>query len=306
MDYPVTNKYNLPDEICTAIMKDRYTAEDDEEFDFSASTLVAPTQQTVLKNKYRDSLIVRDVTDYFWAFLGSIAHTVLEEAWKEKANSFVERRIYTEIEGKTVSGKLDCYADNQIRDYKSTKSYKIMKGDYKEWEEQLNVYAFLCRENEIEVSSLMIYALIFDWKKHEKHKAGYPDCPIVKIPLRLWPYDEQKSFVSNKVSELIQGYSLDDESLSEAFPCSEREMWSDVRDYAVIKQGAARATKVFDNEEDAVEYLEKMKSKEDYTVEKRMSARTRCLDFCPVSHVCIQNRKLSGLSGSDCNEECIF
>lgn len=64
-NYPVTNKYNLPDEVCRAIMKDRYTAEEDEEFDFSASTLVAPVQQTVLKHRHKDSLVVRDVTDYF-------------------------------------------------------------------------------------------------------------------------------------------------------------------------------------------------------------------------------------------------
>ena len=305
-NYPVTNKYNLPEEVCRAIMKDRYTAEEDEEFDFSASTLVAPVQQTVLKHRHKDSLVVRDVTDYFWAFLGSIAHTVLEEAWKKTVNSFVEERLYTTTEGKILSGKLDCYADGQVRDYKSTKAYKIMKGDYTDWEDQLNTYAYLCRVNNIPVQSLMVIALIFDWKEYDKSKKNYPECPIVKIPLRLWSLDEQREHISHKVKQLILGYSLSDEDLSTALPCSERDMWQDVKDYAVIKTGASRATKVFDNEEEATAHLNGLKNKEDYTVERRMTGRTRCLKHCPVSNVCQQNKKLSGTDTADTVIDTIF
>ena len=129
-----TNKHGLPEEVVRAIMKDRYTDPDEEPSDFSATTLVAPIQQTILKRRYPDQHIIRDVVDYFWAFIGSIAHSVLEEAWHESIGSIVEKRLYIEVAGKSVSGKMDCYHNGEIRDYKSTKSYKIMKCFYRDWE----------------------------------------------------------------------------------------------------------------------------------------------------------------------------
>lgn len=133
-----TNTNNLPQEIVNAIIKDRYIDENEEPSDYSATTLISPVQQTILKKRYPDNHIIRDVTDYYWAFIGSIAHTVLEEAWRESMGSIVERRIYAEVDNTTISGKIDCYHNGEIRDYKSTKAYKIIKGDYSDWEKQLN------------------------------------------------------------------------------------------------------------------------------------------------------------------------
>lgn len=288
-----TNKHSLPEEVVRAIMKDRYTDPDEAPSDFSATTLVAPIQQTILKRRYPDQHIIRDVVDYFWSFIGSIAHAVLEEAWHESIGSIVEKRLYIEVAGKSVSGKMDCYHDGEIRDYKSTKSYKIMKGDYSDWEKQLNVYAYLCRKNGLEVNRLRVIGFILDWKKGEAYKKGYPDTPVVEIPLRLWTEEEQEAYIENRVLGLILAETANDDLLSIKFPCSKKEMWSDIRDYAIIKNGADRATKVFDNHEEAMRVFNSGKySHKDYSLTTRYTKRTRCLEHCPVSHLCKQNQRL--------------
>ena len=133
-----TNKHGLPEEVVKAIMKDRYTDNTEESFDLSASSLCNPTQKLVLERRYKNlgKLRVFDVVDRFWAFLGSIAHTVLEEAWHESMGSISERRLYMLRLGHSIAGKMDIYhaEKKQIRDYKLTKVYKIQKADYSDWE----------------------------------------------------------------------------------------------------------------------------------------------------------------------------
>jgi len=284
-----TNTNNLPQEIVNAIIKDRYTDENEEPSDYSATSLISPVQQTILKKRYPDNHIIRDVTDYYWAFIGSIAHTVLEEAWRESMGSIVERRIYAEVDNTTISGKIDCYHNGEIRDYKSTKAYKIIKGDYSDWEKQLNIYAYLCSKNGLSVERLRIYAFLLDWKKHEIHKNKYPKCPIVEIPLRLWSQEEQEQYIQNRIMKLKCAETLSDDKLAEIYPCSENEMWQDVKDYCIKKAGAQRATKVFETEEEAAKYLKELSA--DYFIEKRLTKKTRCLEYCQVSHICKQNNK---------------
>lgn len=287
MEY--TNKYNLPQEIVNAIMKDRYTDLSEEPSDYSATTLISPIQQTILKRRYPKDHIVRDVIDSYWAFIGSIAHTVLEEAWHESIGSVVEKRLYVDVLGKSISGKMDCYHNGEIRDYKSTKAYKLIKGDYSDWEKQLNIYAYLCRKNGYSVNRLRVFAFILDWKEGEiVRQKGYPECPIIEIPLRLWSEEAQEAYIKGRVQELQYADLVHDQKLAECFPCSNRDMWQDVKDYCVKKKDSDRATKVFDTMEEAEEYY-KSKDKNIFECITRYTPKTRCLKYCPISHICKQN-----------------
>lgn len=294
-----TNKHNLPEEIVSAITKDRYTDTSEKPSDYSATTLLAPVQQVVLKKRYEDSLKIRDVVDDFWAFLGSIAHNVLEESWHESMGSVVEDRLYTNVGDKVLSGKMDCYHNGEIRDYKTTKAYKIIKGDYYEYEKQLNIYAFLCKSNGFEVNSLKVIAIIFDWQKHKVGSKNYPECPFVIIPLRLWEDDEVERYIKHRVSMLNTAWGLSDSEIAEKYPCSDRDMWQDTKDFAVIKSGATRATRSFGTEEEAYEHLHAMKNQGDYIVLERKTGRKRCQDWCDCAHLCVQNKNLIQGEGGD-------
>lgn len=288
MEY--TNRHNLAPEIVKALTKDRYNPDAEPLGDYSATKICNPIQQTILKQRYAKELKQQDVIDNFWAFIGSIAHKVLEEHGTD--GSLIEKRFYMDIQGKTLSGQVDHYKDGVITDYKSTKVYKIMKGDFSDWEEQLNVYALLARENGYKVKQLRIFTFLLDWKKHEVFKANYPQCPVVEIPLKLWEVESRERFVSRRIELLTKYSNNEDNSL---LWCTPKEMWQDFQDYAILKGESTRAKRCFDTEDKAKEYLNSLDASKrcgDERIVKRMTKRTRCFEYCPVNHKCFQHKKL--------------
>lgn len=283
-----TNKHNLPAEVVAAITKDRYTRDDEAPSDFTASSLVAPIQITTLTKRHPNNLRVMDLVDEFWAFLGSIAHTVLEESWHESMGSKVEERLYMALNHKTISGKMDCYHNSMIRDYKSTKVYKIMRADYTDWEIQLNIYAEICRENGWPVEELKIIALLFDWKEGETYKQGYPKAPILTIPIRLWEPAEIKAWMAKRTAALVEAANLNDVELSERYPCSEHERWADFRDWALIKPDADRAYRTFETEEEARAFMAEKNTGSTYELVRRCDPPKRCMKWCKAAPVCQQ------------------
>lgn len=287
-----TNIHQLPPEIVKVLTRERYNTEGVSLGDYSVTTLCAPIQQTVLKRRYADQLKVSDVCDNFWAFVGSIAHKVLEEHGSDDA--LIEKRLYAQMLGNTISGQVDHYKSGIITDYKSTKSYKIIKGKFDDWENQLNVYAWLAAQNDLKVDKIRIFTFILDWCKHKAYEKGYPKCPIVEIDLPLWDKQKAGDFVHLQLTVLTANELREDKELA---PCSPHEMWQDVKDWAIIKNGSERATKCFDTEEEAVACFEEKYELATHYVEKRMTKRTRCFDHCPVSIHCHQHKALCEQEG---------
>lgn len=292
-----TNQHNLPQEVVAAITKDRYTTEGEAASDESASTLVAPTQKIVLERRYKGvsgKLRVFDVIDEFWAFLGSIAHAVLEEAWHASMGSIVEKRLYMKVNNRVVSGKFDVYAESiaQIRDYKTCKVYKIMKGDFSDWEKALNIYAQLLREAGLPVKEIKIIAMITDWKKGEaKYKAEYPDAPIKVIPIRLWEEKEALAYIKHRVNRIKEASLLSDAEIAKKFPCTNKERWKDLKDFAIIKNGVdddGRATKSCKTQEEAEQVIGEKGWHETHRVVERWTPATRCIDWCAAAPTCHQ------------------
>lgn len=299
-----TNHYNLSPEIVRAITKERYIVEGELPSDYSVTDLVNPIQLTTIKKKYPKDLVVRDVVDLFYSFMGSVSHQILEDAAHPDDESTSEERLYTKIKGVTISGKIDCYQHTaiidgkervaQVRDYKTTKVWNIIRGEHKSWEIQTNLYAMLLRENNKPVEELTITCLIFDWKKNETYKKNYPKTPIIDLKMPLWSLEDQLHYTHEKVRNLELAKQLDLQTLAKAYPCSEEDMWQNFKDYAIIKQGADRATKIFDNYAAARSYFDETKSISDktHTIERRTSVRKRCFEFCDAAKVCEQHKRM--------------
>ena len=277
-----TNRHSLSPEIVKLLVRERYNP-DGADLGITATTLCNPIQQTVLKQRHPDELKIFDVADRFWSFLGTVSHQVLSEHGRDDA--LVETRFFAESQGKKISDQTDHYCGKVITDYKCTKSYKIMKGDFTDWERQTNLYAWLAEANSWPVEKLKVFAFVLDWSQHNLYQKGYPACPIVEIPLPLWPKEQRQSFVSDRVTTLLQAEHYPDHELP---ACTAHEMWQDVRDWAVVKEGGKRAVKCYDSEEDSK--VHNFKSGE--ALVKRLTPRRRCLGFCSAAPVCSQHARL--------------
>jgi hypothetical protein len=279
-------------------MTDHYTDPSDKPSDYSVTKLISPIQETVLKSRYDGSskLVTHDVLDYFKSWTGSVLHNALEAAWKESMDSIVEQRFYKTIQGKVISGKVDCYeaANKKIIDYKTMALYKYTKKDFSQFEKQANLYAMLLREAGHEVEHLEIVALILDWKKQEaKYKKDYPKAPIVTIPLKLWTATEAIEYAETRVSMLEAAKQLSEEELYEQYPCSYEEKWQADKGWSIHKKGTERATKVFDNEQSAREFLTNHKTftEETHEIRHRFGEARKCLDYCDCKMICKQYKE---------------
>jgi len=301
-----TNKHKIPMEVVAAILKDRYTTLGEESSDYSASTLVQPIQKTVLerrnkwdgKSKKSHKLKIADVMDDFYSFMGSVAHQVLEDAWHENMGGIVEKRLYMDVAGgEVLSGKMDRYVDGLIKDFKNTKVYKIMKGDYTDWSTQQNVYAHLCRKNGWPVEQIQIIALLGDWKLGEMFKQNYPDCAIQVIPIRVWSEEEADEWIDSRVRNIQAATELTDDELAVKYPCSNEERWKNYKGTAIMKKGGKKASFLAKPDQGTqAENLKRCKeywhlkglALDEYEIQVRWSEPKRCLNWCGASTICKQ------------------
>ena len=233
----------------------------------------------------------QDVSEMVWSLFGSAVHSVLEHGKDD--NHRVEERLHAEIDGYKISGAIDLQIVGelgiQIRDYKTVSVWAVMNEKI-EWEQQLNIYAWLVEKVKGEpVSDLGIVAIIRDWSRRDAGiKEGYPEAPIKEIPIRLWTFEEREAFVSARVHAHAEAeFAI--ESDSDVPPCTPEEMWEKPTMWAVKKTGGVRAKSVHGSEGEANAALEKAGN--GYEIEMRPGSRTRCESFCPVNHRCQQWRE---------------
>jgi len=274
----ITNKHNLPDELVRACaVGERINTQDR----ISATELIGSPRVRQLKIRYGDKL-EQDATDLLWALLGRGVHAVIEH--HEGKNSIAESRLAFEIDGITVSGQSDLYHDiagGTVEDWKTTSVYAFLLGDKPEWEQQLNIYAWLWRKTGFPVQHLRINAILRDWSKGKsKSQADYPDCPFKTIEIPVWPQEKCEDYVMERLVLHSSARYLPDDDLPE---CTPAEKWQKPTTYAVMKKGNKRATKVCDTklEADSVAFGDK-----NLSVVERPGGCTKCEDFCPVKSMC--------------------
>lgn len=263
-----TNNSGLPDHIAevlkTAYLNDSYDAPQGEKV-LSVTTLIGPAQKRVIERGHRADLSM-DVLDTVAALLGQGLHSVLERGAEGSITSVPEQRLETLYDGWTISGKSDLYEtkDHILTDYKSSSVWAYIFGK-KEWEEQLNVLAWIRKRNGHPVKGLAIVLFCGDWRRSEARRN--PDYParVVNIPVPMWTVEAVEAFVDKKLRrhrEAMDGASV---------PCTDEERWAKPTSWALVKDGNKRAESVHGTEEDAAKAL-----KGGYHVEKRPGVSVRC------------------------------
>lgn len=294
------NKFGLPDTIERAMVKqnDMYNSGP---VDSSVTQLIQPPRIGLLRKlHYKD--IVRDVSEEFWALLGSGVHRILELG--ATSDMIVEERLFMNIDGWRISGAIDVQEINgqsiAITDYKVTSSYSITKGDdvKPEWVQQLNLQALLVHRNKpgMLVNKMNICAVIRDWSSSTaKRDPMYPQAPIVLVPIPIWSEERQLEYARERIAMHRQA-RFDHEMGNELEHCSPEDRWVRDEKWVVKKGGGKRAIKTFDNPHDALQ-LAKSKG-EEYHVDYRPGKSTRC-EYCGVSQFCNQYKEIIAKDEAD-------
>tara|TARA_R110000796_G_scaffold185232_2_gene301794 strand:+ start:4662 stop:5546 length:885 start_codon:yes stop_codon:yes gene_type:complete len=279
-----TNKTGLPDPVVKALTE------------FESGEIVEGTRVTTLIDSPRISQLrqehnhelTEDVSDLIYRVMGTAIHKVFENA---ASNSYVaEERLEHVVNGTMISGQVDLQYEDEdevdLKDFKSTSTYKAMMSDHSDWERQLNVYAYLVRHAKgLKVRSATVIGVLRDWRKAEAdRKPEYPPAPICEIDVPLWDEAEQDNYVESRVRAHVQA---DLEKEFNGLPrCSDAERWARPTRWAVYKGKNKRALRVFNSEEDAQSFC----AEDDVRrVEKRPGEFTRCANnYCRVNQWCDQ------------------
>ena len=280
----LTNKYNLPQTFVNVLHRNTYTKG---KAHASVTELISSPRITQLRKLHWDS-IEEDVADKVWAIFGTAIHAVLELGKDE--NHVIEQRLHANVDGWDISGAIDLQRMEPdgvvVCDYKTTGAWAVMN-EKKDWEQQLNIYAWLVEKvKKTPVKSVEIIAIIRDWSRRDAQvKEGYPEAPIKVIDINLWSFEDREDFIKRRI-KLHSDASFASEIGQDLPLCTPEEMWEKPTMWAVRKIGNVRAKAVLFKEEDAKTMVEELGKA--YEIEVRPGERTRCANFCQVKDFCEQ------------------
>lgn len=242
-----TNRLNLPEQFVRLAESDPHTYKDNY---YSVTELLKPVREIVLERVHRDE-IVRDIADEIPAILGTAVHAIFQSAADPK--DWPEVALEARFGDCAVTGRADLLSGEEIVDYKTTSSGKVMKGDFAEWERQVKCYAYLLfRSKGLIARKGTVYAIIKDWSKVKAaSNPNYPQSAVVVhgFPIADSDYDETQSWIETRLAEIKAAY----ETLPE---CTDEEKWYTGTKYAVFKNpGDKRAAAVLDSEDEAHTYI---------------------------------------------------
>lgn len=216
-----------------------------------------------------------------------------------------ERRFYLDVNGVLVSGAIDLLGIGGeswgIQDFKFCSVWTHIFGRKTEWDQQLNLYRLLVEEGYWldrqgnrhhegrKVEKLGIVALYRDWQKSKsRREKGYPRKGADLIEIPLWSRGQAREYLEERVRLHLEVRQTEDHLLPH---CTPDERWERGVSWAVIKQGAKRAKRLFDTESEASDYVVFSipdEERGEYTVQRRAGISIRCADHCDVAPFCTQ------------------
>ena len=288
----ITNLTNLPEPIFQALTRNDYSRGNS---NYSVTQLIDSPRVRILR-KNHDEDITEDCADMLWSVLGTSVHKMFEQHSPD--GHIVEERLFAQVDKWMISGAIDLQRSEDdgrvtLMDYKCTSAWSVIYGK-KEWDKQLNFYAWLAeRKPDVEVSALQIVAVLRDWqRKKAEMEASYPQAPIVIVDIPLWSKEERDQYVNERVALHTQAdwQSFSGEELP---PCTDDERWKKPNSYAIKKINQKRAIKLFDSKEEAEHHLAtKYADSKEHEIETRLGEFVRCeANWCRVADWCSQHNQ---------------
>ena len=268
----LTNNYGAPDSIVDAIRNDPYTKDG---ADFSVTELIKPPQIRRLWQDHEDDISV-DVREEVWKLLGKGVHSAIEQADSEGTK---EQRFHAEHDGVTISGAIDLIGDDgSVTDYKVTSTYSVQRGLKEDWEKQLNLYAWLLRQNDITATKLNIVCICRDWVRSRVGKYNYPESMVVVLSVPIWRDGRQDDYVDQRVRVHTQEATI---------PCTPEERWARGAYQVNPMHSGGGKPRSFDTMGEATNYINKQKVGA-YSIVDGNAKYIRCESWCEVADFCPQ------------------
>jgi len=199
-----------------------------------------------------------------------------------------EERHYREVDGYKVSGKFDFITDKQIHDIKTTSVWSyIFDSNADKYIQQMSIYRWLLEGKYELIDKCKVVFVFTDWAKSKTFQdPNYPKTRVLTKEYQLMSLQDTQEFVESK----IRGIDLvKDMSDAELPYCTKDELWQDKDTFAVFNKVAnKKATKVFDNLEDALRF---QREKGSAKVEHRKGGVQAC-NYCSVRPFCNQYKML--------------
>lgn len=284
----LTNKHNLPRTLVSAIQNDPY----DNPADMGTTTLIRPYQQVALQKRYAGKLS-EDVSDMIWPLVGNNTHGILERV--NTPDTVKEWRFYLNVLGWWLSGKIDCWEDGTLMDFKVTSVWAVLRGLKFDHEAQANVNAYLIKKSPyaayLPISRLKIVNILRDWSKHQVGKAN-PDYPKSQVHVQDVPYwypDRTIGYIYKRVFFHQKSEGVTDENL---ISCTPEETWEKPTVYKVKSKSRKTSHRNLATMEEAEVWMAKNK-KGDY-IETVLGESTRCEHYCSVRDYCHQYKRAQG------------
>jgi hypothetical protein len=280
----ITNKHSIPQAIMNFMNRNEYNAG---KSDITISRLIDSPRRSILKKKHWHE-IEMDLSAHLPSLMGTALHKMFEEGAEKEKDHISEERIFITVNGWAVSGQIDTQIVGDtilVQDYKSTSAWAVMN-EKKDWERQTNLYAYLVEKSKGKiVEAVEIVAFVRDWSRREAERnPDYPQCMVVSIRPPLWSQEERERYLLERLS--LHATAETNNLLGEEIGlCTPEEQWKRNPSYAVMKNGNKRATKVFDVEQEANDFIV---DKKGFLVITRPAEATRCANFCEAAPFCSQ------------------
>lgn len=252
---------------------------------YSVTEVLKGTTEVVLSRRHDDEITV-DVADNVWAVFGSAVHAILENG-QETDSQLKEEYIYLDMpDGYRLTGIFDLYdaETGVVTDWKTASVWRVMMHDWEGYRRQLLAYGVILRSMGFEVRGGQIIAFL---KDHSKSKARfdreYPQRELYRIAWEFTPeqLDEMHVELVERLAAIDRAEGVPDDDLP---PCTPEERWHRGDRWAVVKDGAKKATKLWDTKEEAEEHLGRLGK--GYHVEERPGTDAKCEGYCYVREFC--------------------
>lgn len=271
-----TNEMNMPQAFVNYVSNVRHNPSGT----LSATTLLQGDKQIVLYDRHFEEM-TQDAADLVWATFGTAFHSIME---KQEDDAFKEEAFSVPVGSWKVTGRVDRYdLQNEIlEDWKTASVWKVIYSDFKDWKAQGLTYAWLMKQNGLNVKKCRFVALLKDHSKTEaKRKSDYPQKPVYIYEFDVTEKDleETEKRIKAKIESVTAAYKLGDDDI---LPCTDEERWATSTKYAVMKEGRKTAVKVCNTKEEA----EALITSSEYRIEERPGESKKCADYCPCAEFC--------------------
>lgn len=284
----VTNVRNLPMPFVDAAHSD-YEYKPNE---YRVTTLLKGVREILLTERHRDE-ITADASEMVWAIFGTAVHSILERG-REGVNQIKENRLRETFGEYTISGQFDLYdADTAtITDYKTCSVWRVVDGNYSEWERQMLIYGLMLRKAGFDVKRGQIVALMKDHSKSKaKRERDYPKYPvqIISFEWDFTDFEKIENYIRNKLAEIERYKNVPDDELP---LCSLEERWAKPEKYAVMKKGRTKSLRNLPTYGEACAWQAEHGG--DY-IETRKARSPKCEEYCSCCEFCsFYNNEVKG------------